>query len=138
IALSGADLSAEYIEAVARHGVQAVLDVHARARVQEARDVIERLVADGAVVYGVTTGFGALADRTIAAADVERLQENLLMSHAAGVGEPLPRDVVRAMLLLRANTIALGHSGARPEVVDRLLDFLRLGLHPGLPGPGFL
>ncbi len=136
IVLTGADLTVADVEAVARHGAQAVLDVHARARVQEARDVIERLVAEGAVVYGVTTGFGALADRTIAAADVERLQENLLMSHAAGVGEPLPRDVVRAMLLLRANTIALGHSGARPEVVDRLLDFLRLGIHPVVPAQG--
>ena len=121
---------------MARHGAIAVLDSHARERVQEARDVIDRLVAEGAVVYGVTTGFGALADRTIAAADVERLQENLLMSHAAGVGEPLPRDVVRAMLLLRANTIALGHSGARPAVIDRLLDFLRLGIHPVVPAQG--
>ncbi|MES2211128.1 MAG: histidine ammonia-lyase [Chloroflexota bacterium] len=136
IVLTGADLTVADVEAVARHGDHAVLDIHARARVQEARDVIERLVADGAVVYGVTTGFGALADRTIAPADVERLQENLLMSHAAGVGDPLPRDLVRAMLLLRANTIALGHSGARPVVVDRLLDFLRLGIHPVVPAQG--
>ena len=136
VVLTGADLTVFDVEAVARHGAQAVLDEHARGRVQEARDVIERLVAEGAVVYGVTTGFGALADRTIAAADVERLQENLLMSHAAGVGDPLPRDVVRAMLLLRANTIALGHSGARPEVIDRLLDFLRLGIHPVVPAQG--
>jgi len=136
IVITGADLTVVDVEAVARHGVGAVLDGHARARIQEAREVIERLVAADAVVYGVTTGFGALADRTIAAADVERLQENLLMSHAAGVGTPLPRDVVRAMLLLRANTIALGHSGARPEVVDRLLDFLRLGIHPVVPSLG--
>ena len=136
VVLTGADLTVDDVEAVARHGAHAVLDPHARARAQEARDVIERLVAEGAVVYGVTTGFGALADRTIAAADVERLQENLLMSHAAGVGAPLPRDVVRAMLLLRANTIALGHSGARPEVIDRLLDFLRLGIHPVVPAQG--
>lgn len=136
VVLTGADLTIDDVEAVARNGAHAVLDPHARARVQEARDVIERLVAEGAVVYGVTTGFGALADRTIAAADVEKLQENLLMSHAAGVGDPLPRDVVRAMLLLRANTIALGHSGARPEVIDRLLDFLRLGIHPVVPAQG--
>ena len=134
--LTGADLTVEDVEMVARHGVHAVLDDHARVRVQEARAVIERLVAEGAVVYGVTTGFGALADRTIAPADVERLQENLLMSHAAGFGDPLPRDVVRAMLLLRANTIALGHSGARPAIVDRLLDFLRLGIHPVVPAQG--
>ncbi len=136
IVLTGADLTVADVEAVARHGAYAVLDSHARERVQEARDVIDRLVSEGAVVYGVTTGFGALADRTIAAADVERLQENLLMSHAAGVGDPLPRDVVRAMLLLRANTIALGHSGARPAVIDRLLDFLRLGIHPVVPAQG--
>jgi histidine ammonia-lyase len=136
IVLTGADLTIGDVEAVARLGTVAALDVHARARMQEAREVIERLVAEGAVVYGVTTGFGALADRTIGAADVERLQENLLVSHAVGVGEPLPRDVVRAMLLLRANTLALGHSGARPLVVDRLLDFLRLGLHPVVPAQG--
>jgi histidine ammonia-lyase len=136
IVLTGADLSPADVEAVARHGAGATLDPHARARMAEARAVIERLVADRAVVYGVTTGFGALADRTIEPADVERLQENLLVSHAAGVGEPLPRDVVRAMLLLRANTLALGHSGARPIVVERLLDFLRLGIHPVVPAQG--
>jgi histidine ammonia-lyase len=136
IVLTGADLTIGDVEAVARRGTIAALDVHARARMQEAREVIERLVAEGAVVYGVTTGFGALAERSIDAADVERLQENLLVSHAVGVGEPLPRDVVRAMLLLRANTLALGHSGARPLVVDRLLDFLRLGVHPVVPAQG--
>jgi histidine ammonia-lyase len=136
IVLTGADLTIADVAAVARHGAAVALDVHARARMQEARDVIERLVAEGAVVYGVTTGFGALADRFIDAADAERLQENLLVSHAVGVGEPLPRDVVRAMLLLRANTLALGHSGARPLLVDRLLDLLRLGVHPVVPAQG--
>ncbi|HEX5589620.1 MAG TPA: histidine ammonia-lyase [Candidatus Limnocylindrales bacterium] len=136
IVLTGADLTIADVEAVARHGAVAALDVHARERMQEARDVIERLVAEGAVVYGVTTGFGALADRSIDPADVERLQENLLVSHAVGVGEPLPRDVVRAMLLLRANTLALGHSGARPVVVDRILDLLRIGVHPVVPSQG--
>ena len=136
IVLTGADLSIGDVEAVARHGAPVALDIHARGRMQEARDVIERLVAEGAVVYGVTTGFGALANRFIAPADAERLQENLIVSHAVGVGEPLPRDVVRAMLLLRANTLALGHSGARPLVVDRLLDLLRLGAHPVVPAQG--
>ncbi len=136
IVLTGADLTIGDVEAVARRGAAAALDVHARARMEEARAVIDRLVAEGAVVYGVTTGFGALADRSIAMGDVERLQENLLRSHAVGVGGPLPRDVVRAMLLLRANTLALGHSGARPLVVDRLLEFLRLGVHPVVPAQG--
>jgi histidine ammonia-lyase len=136
IVLTGANLTVADVEAVARHGAEAALDVHARERMQEARDVIDSLVAEGAVVYGVTTGFGALASARIAPADTERLQENLLMSHAAGVGAALPREVVRAMLLLRANTLALGHSGCRPLVVDRLLDLLRLGVHPVVPEQG--
>src|SRR5512134_865954 len=88
IVLTGADLTIEAVEAVARHGAVASLDDHARQRMQEARDVIETLVAEGAVVYGVTTGFGDLASVSIAPADATRLQENLLMSHAAGVGQP--------------------------------------------------
>ncbi len=138
IVLTGADLTIGGVEAVARGGAGATLDPDARARMQEARDVIEALVAGGAVVYGVTTGFGDLASVSIAPADAARLQENLLMSHAAGVGPAFPREVVRAMLLLRANTLALGHSGCRPLLVDRLLDFLRLGIHPVVPEQGSL
>ena len=136
VILTGADLSVDDVEAVARRGVPVDLDVHARARIQEARDVIEALVDEGAVVYGVTTGFGDLASTFIAAEDAGRLQENLLMSHAVGVGPAFPTEVVRAMLLLRANTLALGHSGCRPVVVERLLDFLRLGVHPVVPEQG--
>jgi histidine ammonia-lyase len=136
IVLTGADLTVADVEAVARHGARVALDDAARARMQEARDVVERLVADGAIVYGVTTGFGALATRFIPPEDAATLQENLLMSHAAGVGAPLPREVVRAMLLLRANTLALGHSGCRPALVDRLLEFLDRGLHPVVPEQG--
>ena len=124
------------VEAVARGGARAVLDLHARARMEEARGVVARLVDAGEVVYGITTGFGDLATTFIPPADARRLQENLLASHAVGVGPALPRDVVRAMLLLRANTLALGHSGCRPEVVDRLLRFLELGIHPVVPAQG--
>jgi len=136
VVLTGADLSVDDVEAVARHGARAALDVHARERMQEARDVIERLVAQGAVVYGVTTGFGDLATTSIPPDDAARLQENLLASHAAGVGRPFPREVVRAMLLLRANTLALGHSGCRPLLVDRICEFLALGIHPVVPEQG--
>ena len=136
VLLTGADLTIEDVEAVARHGAAATLGGAARTRMARSRAVVDELVAEGAVVYGVTTGVGAMADRMIDPADAERLQENLLVSHAAGVGEPLPRDVVRAMLLLRANTLALGFSGARPEVAERLLDFLRLGIHPVIPAQG--
>ena len=136
VVLTGADLSVADVEAVARHGARAALDVHARDRMQEARDVIERLVARGDVVYGVTTGFGDLATTSIPPDDAARLQENLLASHAAGVGRPFPREVVRAMLLLRANTLALGHSGCRPLLVDRICAFLALGIHPVVPEQG--
>ena len=136
IVLTGADLTIADVEAVARRGTRAVLDDAARARMQESRDVIERLVAAGEVVYGVTTGFGDLATRYVPPADARRLQENLLMSHAAGVGAPLDREIVRAMLLLRANTLALGHSGCRPAIVDRLLALLEKGVHPVVPSQG--
>lgn len=134
--LSGAGLTIDLVEQVARHGLQVVLDPGARERVQRARDVILRLVAEGQIVYGVTTGFGALATTFVDAGDAQELQQRLLQSHAAGVGAALPRDVVRAMLLLRANTLALGHSGCRPDVIDRLCDLLRLGIHPVVPEQG--
>jgi histidine ammonia-lyase len=136
VVLTGADLSIADVEAVARRGARAALDVHARDRMQEARDVVDRLVAAGEVVYGVTTGFGDLATTFIPPGDAEVLQENLLASHAAGVGRPFPREVVRAMLLLRANTLALGHSGCRPLLVDRICELLALGLHPVVPEQG--
>ncbi len=136
VVLTGADLTIDDVEAVARGGADATLDVHARERMQEARDLIETLVAEGAVVYGVTTGFGALASTTIEPDQAGRLQENLLMSHAAGVGQAFPREIVRAMLLLRANTLALGHSGCRPLLVDRLLELLRREIHPVVPEQG--
>jgi histidine ammonia-lyase len=136
VVLTGAELTVADVESVARGGVEAILDGAARTRMERSRAVVDALVDEGAVVYGLTTGFGALANRSIDRAGVARLQENLLVSHAAGVGEPLPREVVRAMLLLRANTLALGYSGARPVIADRLLDFLRVGMHPVVPAQG--
>jgi histidine ammonia-lyase len=136
VVLTGADLTIGDVEAVARQGVAATLDIHARERMQEAREVIEALLAEGALVYGVTTGFGDLASTFVEPARSAQLQENLLMSHAVGVGDPFPREIVRAMLLLRANTLALGHSGCRPILVDRLLAFLEHGIHPVVPEQG--
>jgi histidine ammonia-lyase len=136
VVLTGADLTITDVEAVARHGMRTALDVHARERMQEARDVIAALVERGEVVYGVTTGFGDLATTFVPPDDAASLQENLIASHAAGVGRPFPREVVRAMLLLRANTLALGHSGCRPLLVDRICAFLELGIHPVVPEQG--
>jgi histidine ammonia-lyase len=136
VMLTGSDLTALEVAAVARDGATAAFEPAAVERMERSRAVIEQLVAEGAVVYGVTTGVGALADRHIPASDAARLQEYLLLSHAAGVGDALPREIVRAMLVLRANTFGLGHSGVRPLVGERLLDFLRLGIHPVVPAQG--
>lgn len=103
---------------------------------QASRAVIERLVAERATVYGVTTGFGDLADVRIDPDQTVALQRNLVRSHAAGVGVPLPVEVVRAMLLLRANTLALGFSGVRVAVVELLCDMLNAGVHPVVPSRG--
>ena len=142
IVLTGRDLSIEQVVAVARApqdapGSPAVrIDPDAIRRMDASRAVIEELVEAGQVVYGVTTGFGDLATQVVAPEESGRLQTNLLVSHAAGMGRPLERDVVRAMLLLRANTLALGYSGCRVVLVERLLDLLRLGIHPVVPEQG--
>lgn len=136
VVLTGRDLTLEDVAAVARHGAAVQLDGSARGRVEASRAEIDRIVERGEPVYGVTTGFGDLASHRIDPADARRLQENLLVSHAVGVGARLDRETVRAMLLLRANTLAAGFSGCRPELVDRLLAFLRLGIHPAVPELG--
>ena len=112
------------------------LGPRARERMLESRAVVEAAVAGGHTVYGVTTGFGELKDRAIPPEEVRALQLNLLRSHAAGVGPEAPREVVRAMLLLRAASLARGYSGVRPEVVELLLAFLERGITPVVPLQG--
>src|SRR5918994_5003497 len=119
--LTGRDLTIEHVIEVARGRREVSLDLEAADRMRATRAVIERLVTEGATVYGVTTGFGDLADTRIDPGRAAELQRNLVRSHAAGVGEPLPDEVVRAMLLLRANALAVGLSGVRVEVVELLL-----------------
>jgi histidine ammonia-lyase len=104
--------------------------------VAESREVVENILASGEVVYGVNTGFGKLAEVLISPDQLEQLQLNLLRSHACGVGDPFPEDVVRAMLLLRANVLATGHAGCRPLVVERILELLEAGVHPVVPSQG--
>jgi len=108
----------------------------ARARMRRSRSVVERAVAEGRVVYGVTTGFGELKDRHIPSDQVRALQLNLLRSHSAGVGPEAPRDTVRAMLLLRAASLAHGSSGCRPDIVDGLLALLERDVVPVVPLQG--
>ncbi len=136
VVLTGRDLSVTDVVAVARAGAPVSLDGPARERMAASRAVIERVVASGDTVYGVTTGFGDLADVRVSPEQTATLQRNLVRSHAAGVGEPLPTEVVRAMLLLRANALAVGLSGIRPEVVDLVLGMLNAGVHPVVPSRG--
>jgi histidine ammonia-lyase len=136
LVLDGGSLDLESFDQVVHGGREVVLSDAARARVRAARDVIDRAVASGEAVYGVNTGFGNLANVRIAPADLGTLQTRLVLSHAAGVGEPLPEAAVRGMLLLRANTLARGFSGVREIVVERLLELLRRGLHPVVPSRG--
>jgi histidine ammonia-lyase len=124
------------LEAVARGGAPPGLDGVARERIRAARAVVEGEVARGEAVYGVTTGIGELASVRIAPADAERLQLNLLRSHAVGAGEKLADEVVRAMMLLLAASLARGHSGVRTELVQLLLACLERGLIPVVPSRG--
>src|SRR5262245_7558998 len=119
VLLGDEPLTLESIVEVARAGRAALPGPAATAAMERARAVVDRVVVggDGApAVYGVNTGFGALAEVRISAAQVTELQRNLVRSHSAGVGQPLPRDATRAMMLLRAQVLATGRSGARPEV----------------------
>src|ERR671919_1987923 len=127
--LTGRDLTIDNVVEVARGRRLVALDPAAAVRMRASRAVIERLVADGATVYGVTTGFGDLADVRIEPEQTAELQRNLVRSHAAGVGPPLPDEVVRAMLLLRANTLAVGLSGVRPAVPELLCAMLGARIH---------
>ena len=136
--LTGRDLTIDQVIEVARGHRDVQLDGDAADRMRASRAVIERLVAEGATVYGVTTGFGDLADVRIDPSRTAELQRNLVRSHAAGVGEPLPDDIVRAMLLLRANALAVGLSGVRVELVELLLGMLNAEVHPVIPARGSL
>jgi histidine ammonia-lyase len=134
--LIGEPMTLADVVRVARDGADVAISPAARTQMEASRRYIERLVDEGRTVYGVTTGFGKLATERIAPSDVKALQRNLIVSHAMGVGEPLPTDVVRAMLLLRAQSLALGHSGIRVEVVQLLLEMLDRGVHPIIPSQG--
>ncbi len=135
--IRGAGLRLEDVERIATsRELELRLNADARERVRAARAMVERAVAEERVVYGLTTGFGALAEVVIPPDRIRELQVNLIRSHAAGVGAPLPEAEVRAIMLLRANVLALGHSGIRAEVIELLLELLNRGVHPIVPERG--
>ena len=139
--INGRDLSILDVWRVARGqpgAPRVAVAPDAQERVRASRRVIERVILQGEAVYGVNTGFGQLSNISIAPADIAQLQRNLLRSHACAVGEPFPVDVVRAMMLLRANALVKGHSGVRMETVELLVDCLNSGITPRIPSQGSL
>jgi histidine ammonia-lyase len=136
IEIDGHSLTLEDLARVASDGAEVVLTKDARTAVGRSRAFIEELLESGERIYGVTTGFGRLADVLIAPEEQRQLQQNLVRSHASGVGAPMTVPQVRALMTLRANALARGRSGCRPVVVDRLLQFLNLGIHPLVPTVG--
>ncbi len=136
ITIDGRHLTINDVNAVSTAMARVELAHEARERVAASRRVVEDILATGEVVYGVNTGFGKLAEVRISPDQLDRLQLNLLRSHACGIGEPFPEGVVRAMLLLRANVLATGFAGCRPELIDRVLDLLNAGVHPVVPSQG--
>ena len=134
--LSGRPLKLEQIAAVANGKLETALSETARRRIQGSRDVVEQVIHDGRVVYGVNTGFGKLSDVHIPLSELELLQLNLVRSHSCGLGNPLSEPEVRAMMLLRANVLALGNSGCRVELVETLMQMLERRVHPVIPEKG--
>jgi len=137
--LVGRPLTLHDLEDVAVRGRAVALDEGARALVLRARtavDAITRAGDDGPAVYGVNTGFGALSETRISASDVRALQRNLVRSHSTGIGTDLGLPAVRGIMLLRAQVLALGHSGVRVELIELLLEMLNRGVHPRIPSQG--
>ena len=134
--LDGRSLTLPHFLAVVRGGAPVAIAPSARTEVAASRAAVERAVAAGQAVYGVTTGFGGLSHHAIPEAKLRELQVSLVRSHASGAGPALPRDVVRGLMLLRLNSLVRGRSGVRPELVDRLVEFLNRGLVPWIPEQG--
>ena len=134
--MDGDHLSIEDVISVAAGAGAVSLAPQSVEKMLRSRTVVERLAAADAPVYGVNTGVGLLADVRVPPADLEQLQRNVIRSHAAGVGDPLARDEVRAMILIRANVLAKGFSGIRPVVAERLCQMLEHGVTPVVPSQG--
>ena len=136
LVVDGSALTIDDVVAVARGQARASLGPEVAQRMEVSRSVVVRALSGGAPVYGVNTGFGALVDTPIGEADLTTLQGAIVRSHAAGTGAPLDDQTVRAILLLRARTLAAGYSGVRVELPARLLELLALDLLPVIPGKG--
>jgi histidine ammonia-lyase len=141
ILIDGESLTMEDVIAVAQgepNAPRIALGESAKEKVNRAADAVQQLLREGRIAYGITTGFGAFKDRVISPDQVEQLQHNILVSHAVGVGDPFDAAMTRAIMLIRANTLARGHSGIRLETLQLLIDMLNAGVHPIIPQKGSL
>lgn len=140
--VSGNDLTIDQVRKVAlcaqsgKPGLQVVLGASAAEAMQKSRTYIEGRIANGEVMYGVNTGFGAFSSIRISDNEIEELQRNLIRSHCVGIGTPFSIEETRAIMLLRANALSRGHSGIRPQVVHKILEFLNLNIIPVIPCQG--
>lgn len=138
IKINGHDLTVDQVIQVCRGYEQVELTQDARAAVKKARDYIEAKLESGAIIYGLTTGFGKFANVLISKEETAALQKNLIISHTCALGDPLPTQVVRAAMLLRCNALSRGNSGIRPQTLDTLIAMLNKGVHPIVPEKGSL
>lgn len=136
VVLDGSPLTPAQVEAVARAGARVALGDKARKAMAASRAIVEAHLNDGEAHYGINTGFGSLSRKRVSGADLAALQRNLVRSHAAGVGPPLPRDCVRAMMVLLAASLGRGLSGVRPVVAERIAEMLNAGVTPVVPEVG--
>ena len=136
VMVDGESLTLEDVVQVARYNEPVFLDESAILRIKKSRALVETAIKEGRVVYGVNTGFGDLANVSINKADLARLQINIIRSHSAGVGPPFSREVVRGMMLLRANALAKGFSGVRLQIIETLIEMINKDVIPVVPQQG--
>lgn len=138
ITINGMKLTVEEVIRVARFNEEVVITPEAQSAVKKARDYVDKKLEEGAVIYGLTTGFGKFSDTFISNDETADLQRNLIISHTCAMGKGLPIEVVRAAMLLRCNALSRGYSGIRPGTLNTLLEMLNKGVHPIIPEKGSL
>ena len=136
--IDGLSLTIDDVIRVARQGEQVALTEQAKAKVNKARAYVEQKLEEGAVIYGLTTGFGKFSNVLISPEETRDLQRNLIISHCCAMGEPLPEEISRAVLLLRSNALSRGNSGIRLSTIQTMVDMLNKGVHPVIPQKGSL
>ena len=138
VLIDGNSLTIEEVVNVSRKNYEVELTEEALNKVKIARDLVDKLVDEEKISYGITTGFGKFSDVAISKEDAKQLQRNLIISHACGVGNPLSEDIVRSIMLLRVNALSKGHSGIRIETLQTLVEMINKGVHPIIPEKGSL